>query len=148
MDGIPFHIRDARQDDLAHADALAYAEGMGTIESVENVRVAVNDVDEVIGFLRLVFDEGNVAHVNPVVIHPSWRGRGVGRALVEDAAARAGELRLVSRGTSLAFYRALGFVDLPWSAIEPDIVAECDGCELYDVCGPVPMGRSAPTQEV
>lgn len=136
-----FHIRDAREDDLGYCTSYAFAEGMGGIDSTENLRVAVDDIDEVVGFLRLTFDEVGVAHVNPVVTYPTWRGVGVGRALVEDALETQGELRLVSRGSSLTFYEALGFVPVDWADIRGEIVAECDECELFDECGPVPLGK-------
>ena len=69
-----------------------------------------------------------------------WHGFGVGRTLVEDAGARHDEIRLVARGKSIGFYRALGFVEIPWEDIAPGVTEECDGCPLIDECGPLPMG--------
>ena len=134
-------IRPAEADDRATIEAYAALEGMGPIESVENIRVAVNGDGDIVGFIRLVLDAQGVCHVNPVVVYSTWRGYGVGRALVEDALEEYGELRLVSRGSSLAFYRALGFEPVEWGSIHPPIAAECDGCELYDECGPVPVRK-------
>lgn len=136
-----FTLRPAREDDMPYLDSYAYAEGMPNIPSPQNVTVAVNADDVPVGFIRINPDEAGVAHVNPVVTCATWRGYGVGRALVEDALRRFGELRLVSRGSSLAFYRALGFEDVPWDAIKPQIAAECDGCELYDECRPQPVRK-------
>ena len=79
--------------------------------------------------------------MNPVVSCATWRGWGVGRALVEEALARVGELRLVARGASVPFYRALGFKEVPWDAIAPTIAADCDGCEMRGECAPLPMGK-------
>lgn len=137
-------IRQAVEGDLATVEAYAALEGMGPIESVGNVRVAVNDSGEIVGFIRLVLDEQGICHVNPVVVYSTWRGYGVGRVLIDDALEDYGELRLVSRGTSLAFYRALGFEEIGWDAIHPPIAAECDGCELYGECGPTPMVKRRP----
>lgn len=136
-----FHIRDAREDDLPFCTSYANAEGMSAIESAKNLRVAVNEDDEVVGFLRLAFSDEGVAHVNPVVTHPTWRGVGVGRALIMDALDRQGELRLVARGSSLGFYRKLGFDDLGWDGIYDKVAAECDECDLFDECAPVPLIR-------
>lgn len=136
-----FRIRDARLDEKPVLDAYANAEGMDGLPSVERVRVAANEDDEVVGFLRIALDAAGVAHVNPVVVHETWRGFGVGRALVDEALADYGELRLVSRGTSLPFYEALGFEPIAWDLIKPEIAAECDECELYSECGPVPMAK-------
>ena len=100
-----FRIRDAREDDQTALDVLCAAEGMDAIPSTERVRVAVNDEDEVVGFIRIAVDEDEgTAFVNPVITHDTWRGYGVGRALMDEALAVFGELRLVSRGQSLAFY--------------------------------------------
>ena len=96
-----FTIRDARPDDKAVLDGYANLEGMDAIPSIEGVRVAVNEDDEVVGFLRIALAEDGTAFVNPVITHETWRGFGVGRALMEEALARHGELRLVSRGGSL-----------------------------------------------
>ena len=136
-----FALRPAREGDMDLINAYAYAEGMPDVPGIEGVTVAANSDDEPVGFIRIVLDDAGVAHINPVVTYEPWRGYGVGRALVEDALVRHGELRLVSRGGSLAFYRALGFEDIPWEAVKPEIAAECDGCELYEECTPQPVEK-------
>ena len=109
-----FDIRDARAEDMPLIDMYAHESGMDSIPGPERVRVAVNDDDAVVGFCRLQDDANGIAYVNPVVTYSAWRGYGVGRALMEDARAIAGELRLIARGTSEGFYRKLGFVEMPW----------------------------------
>lgn len=137
-----FTIRDARADDKSVLDAYANAEGMDAIPDIEGVRVAVNGDDEVVGFIRIALDEEDgTAFVNPVITHETWRGYGVGRALMDEALARHGELRLVSRGGSLAFYEALGYERIGWDLIKMALVDDCDHCELRDECGPVPMRK-------
>lgn len=138
-----FTMRPAREDDLELINIYAYNEGMPDIPGVEGVTVAANADDQVVGFIRIKHGADGIAHVNPVVVYAAWRRYGVGRALVEDALAREGELRLVSRGGSLAFYRALGFEDVEWEAIDPEIASECDGCELIDECRPQPVAKKA-----
>lgn len=139
-----FHIRDVREEDLPILTDFAYAEGMGEVLQEHTVFVAVNSEDEPIGFIRLVFDKDDICHVNPVVVYPTWRGYGVGRVLMEYAQDKYGELRLVSRGGSLAFYQALGFEAIPMDMIHPPIAAECDDCEIFDECHPTPMRKKAP----
>ena len=141
MPNAPFTLRDAREPDLAYLNAYAAAEGMDDLPSAENVRVAVNGDDVPVGFLRLQQGSNGAAHVNPVVSCATWRGWGVGRALVEEALASCGGLRLVARGASVPFYRALGFEELPWDAIAPEIAVDCDGCEMRGECRPLPMGK-------
>lgn len=141
MSDVPFTLRDARESDLAYLNAYAATEGMDDLPSAENVRVAVNEDDVPVGFLRLQQGSNGAAHVNPVVSCATWRGWGVGRALMEEALASRGELRLVARAASVPFYRALGFEELPWDAIAPEIAVDCDGCEMRGECRPLPMGK-------
>lgn len=135
-----FTIRDARIHDMPLIDSYASAEGMDHIPGPRGVRVAVNADDEVVGFCRLQADANGISYVNPIVTYGLWRGYGVGRALIEDAHARAGELRLISRGTSEGFYRKLGFVEMPWEDVDLEAASEdCDNCPYRETCGPVPM---------
>lgn len=141
MEDTLFVLRPARVNDIALINLYAYREGMDDIPGIEGVTVAVNGEDEPVGFIRIKQCDNSAAHINPVVVYRPWRGFGVGRALVEDALAREGELRLVSRGSSYAFYRALGFEDASWDGIDPEIASECEGCELAEECQPMPMRR-------
>ncbi|MCL2889216.1 MAG: GNAT family N-acetyltransferase [Eggerthellaceae bacterium] len=120
---------------------MAAAEGMGTIEAADVVYVAANNDNQAVAFIRLIFDEESVCHVNPLVVCPGWRRIGVGKALTEYALERFGELRLVSRGGSLAFYQALGFEEIPWEKICHQVASECDGCELRTECNPTPLHK-------
>lgn len=141
-----FTLRPAREGDRALIDSYAYAEGMDRLPSLDRVTVAANAADEPVGFIRISVGESHVARVNPIVVHASWRGYGVGRALIDDAQARYGELRLVSRGASKPFYDALGFEACAWDLIEGDLIEDCDGCPLFAECGPQPMRRTAAPQ--
>ena len=139
MSGL-FAIRDAREGDMGLIDAYAHAEGMDRIPGPSRVRVAVNGEDVVVAFCRLQDDVNGIAYVNPIVTYAPWRGYGVGRALIEDAREIAGELRLISRGTSEGFYRKLGFVEMPWGDVDLEAASEdCDTCPYRESCGPVPM---------
>lgn len=136
-----FSLRDARADDLPTLNAYAWAEGMDALPSAAGVRVAANADDAPVGFLRVQVEDG-VAYVNPMVTYAAWRGYGVGRALMEDARRRFGELRLVSRGSSRGFYEKLGFAPASWDDIAPAVAADCDGCPMRGECGPQPMRRA------
>lgn len=137
-----FTLRPADEADRSYIDSYTYAEGMDYLPSLERVTVAANDADEPVGFIRVVVgDKTGVAFVNPVVVHGSWRGYGVGRALMENAAREYGELRLVSRGSSKPFYDALGFECCSWDLIEDGVSEDCTHCTLTEECKPQPMVR-------
>ena len=139
MDAL-FAIRDARASDMELIDAYAHAEGMDRIPGPARVRVAVNDEDVPVAFCRLQDDVNGIAYVNPIVTYAPWRGFGVGRALIEDARAIAGELRLISRGASEGFYRKIGFEEMSWDDVDLQAASEdCDTCPYRASCNPVPM---------
>lgn len=139
-----FTIRDARESDMPLIDAYAGDAGMDRIPGPSRVRVAVNADDAVVGFCRLQDDVNGIAYVNPIVTYSVWRGYGVGRALIDDARAIAGELRLIARGTSEGFYRKLGFVEMSWADVDLEAAEEdCDNCPYRAECGPVPMRLEA-----
>ena len=133
-------LRPARESDMAYVNAYAAREGMDAIPSEESVTVAVNEDDVPIGFVRAWVDpQTGQAYVNPIVVYEPWRGFGIGRMLMDDVRERYGGIRLVSRGTSLAFYRALGYTDIGWELIAPEIASDCDGCPMREECAPQPM---------
>ncbi len=134
-----FKLRNARPEDKHWLDTYCAAEGMANLDGVEGVTVAANASDEPVGFIQIAQGRNGVAHVYPIVVHPSWRGYDVGRALIEDAHAIHGELRLVSRGGSIGFYEKLGFVSCDWELIDDEQTEGCSDCTMKDECKPLPM---------
>lgn len=77
------------------------------------VRVAVADDDTPIGFSVVIPVDGSTQELDGLFVEPAHMRRGVGRALVEDAAARAstngaGHLE-VTAGPAQGFYEKLAF---------------------------------------
>ncbi|MBR5259307.1 MAG: GNAT family N-acetyltransferase [Eggerthellaceae bacterium] len=136
-----FTLRPARESDRAYLDPYCYSEGMDYLPDLENVTVAANSGNEAVGFIRIAFGNYGVAHVNPIVVHSSWRGYHVGEALMADAQARYGELRLIARGTSKGFYERLGFEACPWEEIDMTVTENCEVCTLVPECNPLPMKK-------
>lgn len=134
-----FQLRPAREADLAALNSFNLSEGMDALDGVEGITVAVNGGDEPVGYVRVVKGSSGHAFINPVVVHASWRGYRVGRALMDEALKRTGELRLVSRGSALGFYEALGYEPCSWDEIDEGVSEDCAGCSWRDECGPVPM---------
>jgi len=65
-----------------------------------------------IGYCCLWYnEETDYAYVEPVCIIPSWRGKGIGKALVYEALSRAKELGATSAWviSDMEFYKRLGF---------------------------------------
>ncbi len=77
------------------------------------VRVAVDDAETPIGFSVVVPANGPVHELDGLFVEPVHMHAGVGRALVEDAAARASghgaEYLEVTAGPAKEFYERVGF---------------------------------------
>lgn len=134
-----FELRHAIASDLPFINAFNYAEGMDALDSPEGITVAADSDGDPVGFIRIAIGESGNAFVNPIVVNPSWRGSGVGRALMNAASAKHGVLRLVSRGSSRGFYEALGFMPCDWAEIDEGVSEDCANCSWRDDCAPVPM---------
>lgn len=135
----PFSLRPACDDDRPYLDAFCLSEGMATLDALDDVTVAVDVDDDPVGFIQILIGDNGVAHVYPVVVNPLWRGSGVGSALMDDALSRHGELRLVSRGSSVGFYEHLGFEECDWSLIDDECTEGCADCADKEACAPRPM---------
>ncbi len=94
----------------AHPDAIELPQAF--IDN-EWVRVAVDDDETPIGFSVVVPGDGRTHELDGLFVEPTHMHRGVGRALVEDAAARAsrrgGICLEVTAGPAQGFYERLGF---------------------------------------
>ena len=138
-----FHVRAAEARDEDAVRTLMTAGGMGMPPDWQQAMVAVNDAtDRPVGYLRVqCTDKG--PHVAPVAVFPYWRGRGIGRALMEDALERHGALKLVARGEAAGFYRKLGFREIPFDGISGDLEEDCGHCPERPACHPVAFERQA-----
>lgn len=134
-----FKLRAAKPEDKTWLDSYCYQEGMANLDDIDGITVAANSDDEPIGFIQIAIGNNEIAHVYPIVVHPLWRGYDVGRALIKDAHSRFGELRLVSRGSSIGFYEKLGFVACNWDEIDNEQTEGCIDCSMKAECGPLPM---------
>ncbi|GAA4439400.1 GNAT family N-acetyltransferase [Actinokineospora soli] len=75
---------------------------------------------------------GGCAHVDQVSVDPAYRGRGLGRALIDhlDAWARARSLPALTLTTfrdvpwNAPYYRRIGFTEVPATGALADVVAE------------------------
>lgn len=99
-----------REQLAAHPDAIELPE-----TSIDRgwVRVAVTDDDAPIGFSVVIPTDDHAHELDGLFVEPAYLRCGVGRSLVEDAAARAAEAgaqRLeVTAGPAQGFYENVGF---------------------------------------
>lgn len=111
------------------------------VPSVENCWVALDlRTNCLAGCVRLELGDG-VPYVRPVAVHPWYQGQGVGRRLMEMVFAQHDEIRVASRGSAVAFYRSLGFVEMDWDKVFPRFRTECDECPDRAICNPLPMTK-------
>jgi len=99
-----------REQLAANPDAIELPRAL-----IENgwVRVAIEHDDAPIGFSVVIPTDGSVHELDGLFVDPGHMGRGVGRALVEEAAARAAgdgaECIEVTAGPAQGFYEKVGF---------------------------------------
>ncbi|MCI9129074.1 MAG: GNAT family N-acetyltransferase [Eggerthellaceae bacterium] len=137
-----FTLRAAVPDDMQLLNAYAAAEGMDQLPGPDGITVAQDANGSPVGFIRLQLGKNGIWHVNPVVVYELWRAYGVGQALMEDALANKGELRLVARGSACGFYERLGYQVCEWDEVDMELTEGCDGCPYLDDCNPRPFRSS------
>lgn len=99
-----------REQLAAHPDAIELPQAF-----IDNrwVRVAVDVDDTPIGFSAVIPGNGPVHELDGLFVEPQHMSSGVGRALIEDAAARASaqgaEALEVTVGPAQGFYERVGF---------------------------------------
>ena len=113
-----FTLRKTEEKDLTLLWSLLQGEEIGVPVDYDSGVSAVNAHDEVVGYIHVTVTNSG-PHVAPIAVFESWRGLGVGRALIDDAIAKYGILKLVSNGKSNGFYEALGFVKCSWEKVTP-----------------------------
>jgi GNAT superfamily N-acetyltransferase len=107
--------------DFPAIQSLSAAEGWSTptkrpAESLVSWRaswpaIIAEDEDEVVGFLRALSDGAVTTYVAGLLVIPAWRGRGLGRALLDacQALAPTTRLDLLAEPEAIDFYTHTGF---------------------------------------
>lgn len=98
---------------LAHPEVLDLVMP-GTGEG--RMRVAVTDVDEIVGFATALPGDGST-ELEALFVDPDWMGRGVGRALVLDVLQHAAHhgvplVEVTANAHAETFYARLGFLEV------------------------------------
>jgi len=117
------HIRRYSNTDLDSAFQLLTSNGWAhripdhpflerLISASQRVVVAVSQ-DKVIGFARAITDGLSNGYLSMIVVAPEWRGRGIGRSLVEEVVSDDAGITWMlraSRSQAPEFFEKLGFV--------------------------------------
>jgi amino-acid N-acetyltransferase len=121
-----WHIAPARPADLPAILALLDHAGLPTVGLPQHLAstLMAHSADAVIGSAALEL-YGTTALLRSVVVAPAWRGRGVGRALIDAAAALAqqhgvGQLVLLTT-TAAAWFVAAGWALGERDAVDPAV---------------------------
>ena len=129
-------VRSANPEDLAAVEALLVASGLplaGVREAFPGFVVAVHG-DDVIGVAGLEV-HGEHALLRSVAVATEWRGRGVGRALVErviaDATSRGLQTIHLLTTTAERYFPSFGFTTVARSDV-PATLREAD--EFVSAC--------------
>lgn len=130
-------LRPATRADLAAVERLLVANSLPTVgvaEALPDFVVAERE-DEVIGVVGLELCGAEYALLRSAAVDPRWRGRGVGRQLVEKVIANAESRGLralyLLTTTAEAYFPAFGFAKAARDAV-PDAVRRT--AEFTDAC--------------
>ncbi len=140
-----FSIRPARGSDLPIIQLMCKQAQMPFSEDFQVGTVAVNNEDQVVGFIRILEvtqdsnPQGLGAYVYPVVVFENWRHHGVARALVDYELQRYMTLKLVACSPSRGFYQRSGFETEAWGNIAAVIARDCELCTDRSSCEPQPF---------
>lgn len=122
MEVHPSHIRRFSAADLGSAFQLLKSNGWShripdrqflerLVSASQRVVVAVSQ-DQVVGFARAITDGLSNGYLSMVVVAPEWRGKGIGRSLVEEIVSDDEGISWMlraSRSQAPAFFSKLGF---------------------------------------
>lgn len=109
--------RDEYEDVVALLRANGWSDDVIPSRSVvlEGLAWTVTDDDELAGYVRVITDNLLVTYVCEIVVDQRFRGRGVGRMMLDHVARKLPQTRidLLSTLGARAFYEATGFTAKP-----------------------------------
>ncbi len=105
--------------------------------------VIARDDDEIVGFCALYIFDSALGEIRSLIIKQSYRGKGIGRQIVEYALQEAKELglkRVLALTYQRDFFLRLGFVEVPKEEI-PDqkVWVDCIKCKHFPICDEISL---------
>jgi amino-acid N-acetyltransferase len=117
-------------------------------EVATNIRsYTVANVDgRIVGYVALHVHSVRLGEIRSLLVDPAYRGRGIGRALVEhalDEATALGLKEVLALTYEGDFFRSLEFVEIPKETVpEHKIWADCIKCKHFPVCNEISLVKS------
>ena len=114
-------------DPFVRRRLLVAKELIGYYEAVQEFLVAEDADGTVIGCGALHILWEDLGEVRTLAVHPDWRRKGVGRALLEGLFARARRLglkRLFCLTFEVTFFGHSGFVPIEGTPVDPEVFSE------------------------
>ncbi|MFI7587945.1 amino-acid N-acetyltransferase [Spongisporangium articulatum] len=114
-------------DGYASDRILLHKETVTYYEDVQEFLVAEDDGGQVIGCGALHVMWQDLAEVRTLAVHPEWRGRHVGHALLADlleAARELGVSRVFCLTFEVEFFAAHGFEPIDSTPVAPEVYQE------------------------
>ena len=129
--------RAATTNDRTALIALLAEADMDYTEPPEAYILAMEE-ETIAGCGRLE-DHGHFVMLRPLVVAEQYRGRGVGKLILQGIMPADKPTVLVARGEAIAFYKAMGFSHTGWNTVSAPQIAECESCLNRTECMPQPM---------
>ena len=100
-----------------HDPALA-----GAIIRGSHCFVIASHEGRLVGMGRTISDRASDAYIQDLIVHPGYRGRGIGKRMVQELVGRLqsdglGWIGLVAEAGTWDFYRRIGFAEMPGSVL-------------------------------
>lgn len=126
---LPRDVREIRDLVAPYADEriLLAKELVGYYESVQEFVVAQDATGRVVGCGALHVMWSDLAEVRTLAVHPTWRGRGVGHALLAALLDRARDLglrRVFCLTFEVEFFQRHGFGEIAGTPVDHEVYAE------------------------
>lgn len=117
----------------------------------ENLRefVVVKKGDTLIGAAAMHIDWGDLAEIRSVVVHEDYKGKGIGKLLINQqlsVAKRLGIERVFVLTDQVGFFGHLGFTEIDKGELPHKVWRDCINCPIFLNCTEVAMARLVNTE--
>lgn len=114
-------------------------------EMATNIRsyILAKEDDQIIGFGALHFHADDLAEIRSLVVKDGFRGRGVGKGIVQTLMTEGGNLgvkKVFTLTYQKAFFETVGFNEIPKEALPTHkIWADCIKCKHFPICDEIAL---------